>query len=133
MQPSRRHRLRQYEDAREYFRSALQADPAAFEPLVNLGGVLLTLNQVDEAYPYNLYAVLKRPRDEPDLAEKHRLEARRLDTAHFSHPHLLLEEIYLRRHDSVKAADQLEDFLGQHPDWPNNSRMRTTIDNLRRR
>jgi tetratricopeptide (TPR) repeat protein len=142
------YQTRTYQQAEEYFRKALLADPGAFEPLVNLGGVLLTLEKFDEAYQYNLFAVLKRPRDalansqfgmnyfalgKPDLAEKYLLEARRLDPGHFSHPQLLLAEIYLRRHDPAKAADQLEDFLRYHPDWPAAEKMRESVARLRGR
>lgn len=135
-----------YPDAEKYFRRALQADPAAYEPLVNLGGVLLTLGKADEAYNFNLYSVLKRPNDalansqlgmnyfalgKMDLAEKYLLEAVRLDPAHFSHPQLLLAEIYLRKNDRARAAAQLEDFLTRHPDWPSADQMRTAIAKLR--
>jgi tetratricopeptide (TPR) repeat protein len=140
------YQTRRYTDAEEYFRKALLADPGAFDPLVNLGGVLLNLQKFDEAYQYNQFAVLKRPADalansqfgmnyfqlgKPDLAEKYLLEARRLDPGHFSHPQLLLAEIYLRRHDPAKAADQLEDFLRYHPDWPAAQKMRESIARLR--
>jgi tetratricopeptide (TPR) repeat protein len=136
-----------YPDAEKYFRRALEADPAAYEPLVNLGGVLLTLGKVEEAYNFNLYSVLKRPNDalansqlgmnyfalgKMDLAEKYLLEAVRLDPAHFSHPQLLLAEIYLHRNDRTRAAAQLEDFLNRHPDWPSADQMRAVIAKLRK-
>ena len=35
----------------------------AYEPLVNLGGVLVTLNKLDEAWKFNGFAVLERPGD----------------------------------------------------------------------
>jgi tetratricopeptide (TPR) repeat protein len=136
-----------YPDAEKYFRRALEADPAAYEPLVNLGGVLLTLGKVEEAYNFNLYSVLTRPNDalansqlgmnyfalgKMDLAEKYLLEAVRLDPAHFSHPQLLLAEIYLRHNDRARAAAQLEDFLNRHPDWPSADQMRAAIAKLRK-
>jgi Tfp pilus assembly protein PilF len=142
------YQTQKYKDAEQYFRTALAADPAAFEPLVNLGGVLLTLTRFDEAYPYNLHAVLSRPRDalansqlgmnyfelgKLDLAEKYLLEACRLDPGHFSHPQLLLSEIYLRRHDYARTAAQLEDFLRYHPDWPSAAKVRDAIAKLRNR
>lgn len=141
------YQTRRYPDAETFFRKALTVEPSAFEPLVNLGGVLLTLNKNDEAYHYNLHAVLKRPRDalansqlgmnyfalgKADLAEKYLLEARRLDPGHFSHPQLLLAEIYLRRQEAAKAAEQLEEFLKYHPDWPTASNIRGAIMKLRR-
>jgi Tfp pilus assembly protein PilF len=139
------YQTKDYTRAEEVFRRALFEDPAAFEPLVNLGGVLLTLNKIDEAYKYNLYAVLKRPNDalansqlgmsyfalgNMSLAEKYLREAVRLDPGHFSNPQLLLTEIYLRRGDDVSAAAQLEDFLKHHPDWPTAAKMREAIKKL---
>ena len=135
-----------YSLAEQNFRRALAEDPEAYAPLVNLGGVLLNLNKLDEALKYNLHAVLKRPADalansqlgmtylargrlEP--AEKFLREAVRLDPAHFSHPQLLLAEIYARRNDRIAAAAQLEDFLEHHPDWPSAAQMRKGIEKLR--
>jgi Tfp pilus assembly protein PilF len=135
-----------YERAEECFREALRADETMFEPLVNLGGVLLTLNKLDEAWRYNGYAVLARPNDalansqmgmtyfamgNYGLAEKHLEKARQADPAHFSHPQLVLAEIYLRRGERDKAAAAMEDFLAHHPDWPRAAKMRETIAELR--
>ncbi len=140
------YQTRAYSDAEKYFRRALQEDPAAYEPLVNLGGVLLTLGKADEAYNFNLYSVLKRPSDalansqlgmnyfalgKMHLAERYLLEAVRLDPAHFSHPQLLLAEIYLRENDPGRAAAELEDFLNRHPDWQTAGQMRAAIAKLR--
>jgi len=141
------YQTRQYPDAEKYFRKALETDATAFEPIVNLGGVLLTVNRPDEAYDYNLRAVLQKPHDalanaqmglnyfmlgKTDLAEKYLLEARKLDPGHFSHPQLTLAEIYLRRGDARRAADQLEDFVRHHPDWPGAERIREEITRLRK-
>lgn len=136
------YQTREYPKAEIYFRKSLQADPNAYEPLVNLGGVLLTLGRSDEAYQFNLYSVLKRPADalansqlgmnylalgKLDLAQKYLLEARRLDPAHFSHPQLSLAEVYLRRGERAKAVDMLEEFLRYHPDAENAGRIREAI------
>ena len=67
-----------------------------------------------------------------DLAEKYLLEAWRLDPGHFSHPQMTLAEIYLRRGDLRRAADQLEDFLRHHPDWPNAAQLQEQITKLRK-
>jgi tetratricopeptide (TPR) repeat protein len=137
---------RRYQDAERYFRLALEQDPKGFEPLVNLGGVLLTLGKLDEALEYNLGAVLSRPNDALansqlgmtyfavnnfSLAQKYLEIAKRLDPTHFSHPQLTLAEIHLRRNEPVLAADELEDFLRQHPDWPNAADMRRAITKFR--
>ncbi len=140
------YQTRRFEEAEGRFRKALEVDPHAYEPLVNLGGVLVTLKRHEESWPYNVHAVLKRPQDplahsqlgmtyyglgKLDLAEKHLLEAVRLDGAHFSHPQLLLAEIYLRKTEPEKAADQLSHFLRLHPDWPRAEEMREIISKLR--
>jgi hypothetical protein len=52
-----------FEEAEKHFRRVLASDPDAYEPLVNLGGVLINLQHPDEALNYNLHAVLKRPAD----------------------------------------------------------------------
>ncbi|HLK68186.1 MAG TPA: tetratricopeptide repeat protein [Bryobacteraceae bacterium] len=141
------YQTRRYSRAEECFRAALEADPQSYEPLVNLGGVLVNLHKLDEAWKYNAYAVLTRPNDalansqlgmtyfeegNLDLAEKHFLEAQRIDPTHFSHPQLFLAEIYLRRGQRDRAAATMEDFLLHHPDWPQAAKMRDVIAGLRR-
>ena len=133
--------------AEECFRQALEADPESFEPLVNLGGVLVNLRKLDEAWNYNLHAVLVRPADalansqlgmtymelgKPELAEKYFVQAVKSDPAHFSHPQLFLAEIHLRRGERRLAAEDLESFLKHHPDWPQAEKMRQTIAEFRR-
>jgi tetratricopeptide (TPR) repeat protein len=140
------YQTREFPKAEVYFRRSLQADPDAYEPLMNLGGVLLTLGKPEEAYQFNLYSVLKRPADalansqlgmnyvalgKIDLAEKYLLEARRLDPAHFSHPQLSLTEVYLRRGDKPRAIEMLTEFLRYHPDAPNADKIREGIAKLR--
>lgn len=140
------YQTRRYELAEQHFRRSLEADEAAYEPLVNLGGVLVTLGRYDDAWNFNLHAVLRRPADalaqsqmgmtyyglgKLDLAEKYLLEAIRLDPGHFSHPQLLLAEICLRRADKLRAAAFLEDFLRRHPDWPAAATLREAISALR--
>jgi len=137
---------RRYPDAEGYFRKSLEQDQSAFEPLVNLGGVLLTLSKLDEALQFNLYAVLTRPNDalansqlgmtyfavnNLDLAQKYLEIAQRLDPAHFSHPQMTLAEIHLRRNQPAQAADELEDFLRCHPDWPQAASIRQAVAKLR--
>jgi tetratricopeptide (TPR) repeat protein len=136
-----------YRRAEECFRTSLKADPAAYEPLVNLGGVLINLNQLDEAWERNVAAVLARPNDplahsqlgmtyfgisQMDLAEKHFREAVKLDPAHFSHPQLFLAEIHLRRGEKKAAAEDMKNFLKYHPDWPQAAKMRQAIAELQK-
>jgi Tfp pilus assembly protein PilF len=135
-----------YQEAAGYFRQGLEADPEAYEPLVNLGGVLLNLGHPDEARAYNLEAVRRRPKDalaqsqlglaclllnQFEPAEEHLLRASQLDPSHFSHPQLYLAEIYVRRQKFRRAANQLDDFLQHYPDWPNAAPMRQSIERWR--
>jgi tetratricopeptide (TPR) repeat protein len=140
------YQTQRYTDAESYFRKGIEADPEAYEPVVNLGGVLINLGNLDEAWKYNVEAVLRRPNDalaqsqlgmtylglnRLELAEKHLLIARKLDPGHFSHPQLHLAEVFLRRKDFRKAADELEDFLRYHPDSPAAAKMREAIGKWR--
>jgi tetratricopeptide (TPR) repeat protein len=136
----------QFVEAEGDFRRGLEADPEAYAPLVNLGGVLINLAKWDEALTFNRRAVLKNPTDalansqlgmayfytgQLDSAEKSLTEAKRIDPAHFSHPQLLLAEIHLRRNEPEAAAAELQDLLKQHPDLPNASRIKEQIAHLR--
>jgi Tfp pilus assembly protein PilF len=140
------YQTRKFDRAEECFRQALGQDPGAFDPLVNLGGVLVTLHKLDQAADYNLRAVLARPNDalansqlgltyfelaRMDLAQKYLERARQIDPAHFSRPQLLLAEIHLRRGERREAAAVLEEFLKYHPDWPQAAKIRQTIAELR--
>ncbi len=140
------YQTRKFDRAEECFRQALEQAPAAFDPLVNLGGVLVTVHKLDQAVDYNLRAVLARPNDalansqlgltyfelgRMDLAQKYLERTRQIDPAHFSRPQLLLAEIHLRRGERREAAAVLEEFLKYHPDWPQAAKMRQTIAELR--
>ena len=136
------YQTQRYAEAEKYFRTALECDPDSYAPLVNLGGVLINLQRLEEALQYNRHAVLKQSADalansqlgmtylmlgDSALAEKHLLAAVRLDPAHFSRPQLFLAELYLRRGDRAAAAAQLESFLRAHPDSPEAPRLRALL------
>jgi tetratricopeptide (TPR) repeat protein len=140
------YQTQRYWQAEQRFREALRQDPAAYEPLVNLGGVLINVHKLDEALEVNVHAVLVRPNDalaqsqlgmayfetgEYNLAVKHLQLARQIDPAHFSHPQIYLAEIFLRLVDKRAAADVLEDFLRHHPDYPQAEVMRKRIAEFR--
>lgn len=140
------YQTRRFALAQQRFREALRLDPSSYEPLVNLGGVLVTLHKLDEALEVNVHAALTRPTDalaESQLgmtyfelgqfenAVRHLERARQLDPAHFSHPQLFLAEIHLRRGEKREAADVLEDFLAHHPDYPQAAKVREKIVELR--
>jgi tetratricopeptide (TPR) repeat protein len=124
---------REYARAETCFRRALEANPNAYEPLVNLGGVLLNLRRFEEALEYNRHAVLTHPHDalansqlgmtyfglnELDLSRKYLDIAIGIDPAHFSHPQLVLAAIDIRRYQPAAAVNELRQFLKYHPDSP---------------
>lgn len=140
------YQTRHFPRAEECFREALRQDPSSYEPLVNLGGVLVTLHKLDEALDYNVHATLTRPNDalanaqlgmtyfelgQFDSAVKYLERARQIDPTHFSHPQLVLAEIHLRRGQKREAALVLEEFLKHHPDYPQAEKMRRSIVELR--
>jgi tetratricopeptide (TPR) repeat protein len=140
------YQTRRFPLAEERFRQALKQDPTSYEPLVNLGGVLVTLHRLDEALAVNVQAAMTRPNDalansqlgmtyfelgQFDAAVKYLERARKLDPAHFSHPQLFLAEIHLRRGQKGEAASVLEEFLAHHPDYPQAEKMRQSIVELR--
>jgi len=140
------YQTRKYERAEEYFRRALAQNPNAYEPLVNLGGVLINLHKLDEAREYNERAVSMRPNDalansqlgmtwfelgKFDRAEKYLDRAIEIDPTHFSHPQLMLAEIHIRENQRRRAAEDLENFVLHHPDWPQAQQLRATIAKLK--
>jgi Tfp pilus assembly protein PilF len=140
------YQTRRFALAEQRFRQALKQDPTAYEPLVNLGGVLVTVHKLDEALEVNVHAALTRPGDalansqlgmtyfelgQFDAAVKYLERARTLDPAHFSHPQLFLAEIHLRRGEKREAALVLEEFLEHHPDYPQAAIVRQNIVELR--
>jgi|SRR5665213_474015 len=131
--------------AESLFRKALAADPGAFEPLVNLGGVLLKKKAASEALPFNQRAVRDRPEDalanaqlgmtyfklnQFDQAEQYLLAAKRLDPAHYTQPQVFLADIYLRRGNRKAAIQELEDVLALRPDGPLSDSIRHNLAQL---
>ena len=122
-----------YAQAEQCFRKALESDPGGFTPSINLGGALLNLERPKEALDYNRFAVQSRPNDalansqlginyyklgQLDKAEQYLSTAERLDPSHFSHPQLMLADIYARRGDKASTLRELHDFVNRFPDSP---------------
>jgi tetratricopeptide (TPR) repeat protein len=136
--------------AESFFRKALAAEPEAFEPLVNLGGILLKKAAIDtqaaaEALLFNQRAVHDRPEDalanaqlgmnyfkldRLDQAEQYLLAAKRLDPAHFTQPQVFLADIYARRGNRTAAIKELEDVLALRPDGPLSDSIRRNLAQL---
>jgi len=136
------YQTKQYARADECFRKALEQNPGSYEPLVNLGGVLLNEGKPDEALPYNRFAVLTRPHDALAnsqlgmnyfmlrnlVSSQEYLDiAKHIDPAHFSFPQLTLARIYLLRNERTLAAQELRDFLRRHPDAPESAHVREQL------
>lgn len=139
------HQTRQYAQAEAHFHKALEQNPASYEPLVNLGGTLLSERKAGEALPYNRDAVRSRPNDalsnaqlgmnyamlgNLDLGQQYLEIAKRIDPGHFSYPQLTLARIHLERNERAMAAEELRDFLERHPDSPQAAQAREQLKEL---
>ncbi len=133
-------------EAEEYFREAMRQDPDSFEPVVNLGGALLSQNRAKEAVAVNQDAVKRRPKDalansqlglsyletgNTEMAERHLAEAKRLDPGHFSNPQIYLSQIYFKRGQKQAAAAELEHYLRHHPESKDAEQIREAIRKFR--
>lgn len=120
-----------YAEAEERFRKALEHEPLAFAPMVNLGGALLSQNRFDEALSFNLMARSMQPGDalansqlgmnffykgQYQKAREYLLRAKEADPGHFSHPQLFLADIYGKQGKLEEARAELEETLRLHPD-----------------
>ncbi|MEE8586527.1 MAG: tetratricopeptide repeat protein [Acidobacteriota bacterium] len=121
----------EYGKARQLFQQARQADPMGYNPLVNLGGALIQLQDFPKALEVNQEAVARRPQDplahsqlgrsymylgKDEKAVEHLSRARDLDPGHFSFPRLSLAQLHWRNDRREEAAEELEEFLRRHPD-----------------
>ena len=137
---------RDFATAEEYFRKALEQDPEAYEPVVNLGGALLAMGRSQEALEINSRAQTARPKDalanaqlglsyyllgDDEQALNYLLLAEQIDPAHFTHPQIPLANIYLRNSEEESAIEELEDFLNHHPDSPEAESVRATMRRIR--
>ena len=137
---------REYEQAKRYFRSALEHDDDAFEPTIKLGGTLLSMGRHEDALPYSQYAVLARPQSvlansqvgmnhfflgEVARALEYLEKAKQLDPSHFSHPQLVLAELHAQQGRAPEAIEELKDFLRRHPDSQRADQVRRSIEILK--
>jgi tetratricopeptide (TPR) repeat protein len=137
----------EFQKAADLFSRALEVDGTAYDPLVNLGGVMINLGRYKEAVELNRSAISLRPDDalahaqlgmslfavgELDDAIGHLNRAKRLDPAHFSHPQITLAEIYMRQDRKRDALVELEDFVRLHPDHPMTKGIRDGMAKLRK-
>ena len=136
------YQTRDYARAEQYFKEALAQDPAAFAPLVNLGGTMISLGRYVEALPINRRAVAAQADDalansqlgmcymaigKYEEARTYLSKAKALDPGHFSLPQLSLAEIYLHEGLKQSALRELEDFVTRHPDSPLTDQVRERI------
>ena len=136
-----------YQRAEELFRKAVLLNKDAFEPVVNLGGTLLSMKRPTEALPYNDFAVSARPESalanvqmginyfllgKDRKALRYLNKAKQLDPSHSAHPQLILAQIHSREGRPYDARQELEDFLLRHPDSHLSERVRVGIERLTR-
>lgn len=137
------YQTRDYAQAEQYFRKALDANPGNWTPALNLGGVLLNLGRPKEALDYNRFAAHVHPNDalansqlginyfqlgQFDQAEQYLTTAEHADPSHFSHPQLMLAQIYARRGDKPSTLRELRDFVSRFPDSPAAQEIRKNLE-----
>jgi Tfp pilus assembly protein PilF len=142
------YQTRDYQQAETYFREALNQDPDAYPPLVNLGGALIALGRFEESLEVNRSAVKTMPGDalansqlgkscfhlgKLDEAETYFKRAKALDASHFSYPQIYLIEVYVRTNRLPAAIAEMEEFLKLHPDSDWVPRIREILANARGR
>lgn len=139
------YQLHDLDGAERYFRTALDGEPAAFEPAANLAGVLLSQGRFADSLEINQKALNARPNDalanvqagiayfglgDYEHAEPALLQTIRVDPSHFSKPQLFLADIYLKRGDGPLALAALKDYVARHPDSADAARQRQRIAKL---
>jgi Flp pilus assembly protein TadD len=132
----------EYQTAESCFRTALEHDPSAYPPLVNLGAAELALGKLEEAREINRRATLADPKDplahsqlgqtlfhlgEHDEAIRELKEAISLEPGHFSYPQLVLAEIYRLREEWPLMLETLREFCELHPDSPVTARIQEML------
>jgi Tfp pilus assembly protein PilF len=141
------HMRKEFSKSEQYFREALQVDPNAYAPLVNLGGSLLAMGRFEEALAINEHAVTVRPRDalanaqlgvsylslnNDAKAEEYLIRTKELDPLHFTYPQLALAGIYNRQHKLSLVLQELREFLKLHPDDVQNNLIQKQIETLQK-
>jgi tetratricopeptide (TPR) repeat protein len=139
------HMQKEFPKAEQYFREALEKDPTAYAPLVNLGGTLLALGRFQEALALNQRAVAARPLDalanaqlglsyvnlkEDEKALGYLVRTKQLDPQHFTFPQLALADIYHRQKKTELALRELQEFVKLHPDDIQAKLIRKQIEQL---
>lgn len=120
-----------YVEAEERFRKALESEPLAYAPMVNLGGALLSQNRIEDALSFNLMARSMQPEDalansqlgmnffykgQFQKAREFLLRAKEADPSHFSYPQLFLADIHAKQGRLPEARAELKEILRLHPD-----------------
>lgn len=142
------HMQKEFRKAEQYFREALEKDPNAYAPLVNLGGTLLALGRLPEALEINQRAVAARPMDalanaqlglsyaslkEDDKAIGYLVRTKQIDPLHFTYPQLALASIYHRQQKPELALQELQEFVKLHPDDAQAKLIREQIKQMTKR
>lgn len=127
------HRRKNFEKSISLFTRAHELDPRAFEPLVNLGGSLISVGRYLQAIEINRQALALRPHSalahaqlgmayfflgQNLLAKAEFLKAKQLDPNSATFPQLFLADIYLAEKNRPAALREFEDYLQRHPDAP---------------
>jgi Flp pilus assembly protein TadD len=137
--------LNRLEEAEKELRAALDIDPAAFNPTLNLGIVSLKNHQIPQAIEFFekavsmqsqspaarlFYGVALMNGSESDRAEKEFLAAYNLGGAQYAEALFHLGQLYMNRGDRVLARQYFERYIRDAPKASNLGEVRKLIAKL---
>lgn len=127
------------------FRRALESDGDNIDAVLNLGGTLLKTGRSEEALGFNRRAAMVLPSDATAQAqlgmnlfqlgklgeaERYLSDAKRINPELESMPQLFLAEIYARRGERERAAQEIQELLARPLDRALESTLRATLARL---
>ncbi|HEY3135047.1 MAG TPA: tetratricopeptide repeat protein [Blastocatellia bacterium] len=138
--------LKQFKEAAEALRTAIKIAPEAFHPRLNYGIVLVNLKNYKDAATQLQIAVQKDSSSATahfyfgralvslgsyDAAEKALRQTISIGGEEATEAHRYLGAVYIEKHDSPRAADELEQYLKLAPKAKDADKIRVIIKDLR--
>lgn len=139
------HRHKNFEKSITLFTRAHELNPRVFEPLVNLGGSLVSVSRYLEAIEINRQALMLRPYSalahaqlgmayfflgQNLLAKAEFLKVKELDPNSATFPQLFLADVYVAEKNRADAIREFNDYLQRHPDAPDREEVTRKRDRL---
>jgi tetratricopeptide (TPR) repeat protein len=138
--------LKQFKEAAEALRTAIKIAPEAFYPRLNYGIVLVNLKNYKDAATELQIAVQKDSSsataqfyfgrtlvslENYDAAERALRQTISIGGDEATEAHRYLGAVYIEKHESLRAADELEQYLKLAPKAKDSEKIRAIIKDLR--